>query len=55
MGPSVYQSGHSLFFRLASNAFPDTGSESVGLTEKETKIKITKSLGIEGPGTLGRR
>ena len=38
------------FFRLASNAFPDFGS--VGRIEKK-KTKITRNLGIEGPGTPG--
>ena len=40
------------FFRLASNAFPGVGS--VGRIEKKkTKKKITRSLGIGGPGTPG--
>ena len=38
------------FFRLASNAFSDIGS--VGWIEKKKlKKKITRSLGIVGPGT----
>ena len=41
-----------LFFRLSSNAFPDIGS--VGRNEKKnTSKKITRSLGIGGPGTPG--
>ena len=40
-----------LFFRLASNAFPDIGS--VGRNEKKNVKKITRSLGIGGPGTPG--
>ena len=39
------------FFRLASNAFPDTGL--VGQIEKKNLQKITRSLAIGGPGTLG--
>ena len=38
------------FIFLASNAFSDVGS--VGRFEKKLK-KITRSLGIEGPGTPG--
>ena len=49
--------GHPLFFlRLPSNAFPDIGS--VGPIEnkkKKPKKKVTRSLGIVGPGTPGRR
>ena len=47
--------GHRRFFlRLPSNAFPDFGS--VGRIEKKKpKKKITRSLGIVGPGTPGRR
>ena len=43
--------GHPLFFRLASNAFPDIGS--VGRIGKENLKKITRSLGIGGPGNPG--
>ena len=39
------------FFRLASTAFPDVGS--VSLIEKNPKEKITRSIGIGGPGTPG--
>ena len=39
------------FFRLPSNAFPDIGSD----WKKKPKKKITRSLGISGPGTPGRR
>ena len=49
--------GHPLFFlflRLPSNAFPYIGS--VGRIEKKNlKKQITRSLGIVGPGTPGRR
>ena len=46
--------GYSLFFlRLPSNAFPNIGS--VGLKKKKPKKKITRRLGIVGPGTPGRR
>ena len=39
-----------VFFRLASNAFSDAGS--VGRIEKKKDLKkITRSLGIGGPGT----
>ena len=41
------------FFRLASTAFPDIGSDDP--IEKKTKKKITRSLGTGGPGTPGRR
>ena len=42
------------FFRLASNAFPDIGS--VGRIEKKKpKKRITRSLGVRGTGTPGRR
>ena len=43
------------FLRLPSNAFLDIGS--VGRIEKKKKTtkKITRSLGIIGPGTPGRR
>ena len=40
--------GHPLFFRLASNAFPDIGS--VGRIGKENLKKITRSLEIGGAG-----
>ena len=43
-----------LFFHLASDAFPDIGFVSWIEKKKETK-KITRSLGIEGPGTPGQR
>ena len=42
------------FIYLASNAFSDVGS--VGRIEKKKKLKkFTRSLGIGGPGTPGRR
>ena len=43
------------FLYLPSNAFPDIGS--VGQSEKKKKKlkKITRSLGIVGPGTPGQR
>ena len=51
--PPSFPLGHPFFFRLPSNAFPDTGS--VGRIEKKNvKKKITRSLGIGGPGTPGR-
>ena len=43
--------GHPLFFRLASNAFPDIGS--VGRIEKKKLKKVTRSLGIGGPDNPG--
>ena len=42
------------FFHLASDAFPDIGLVSWIEKKNETK-KITRSLGIEGPGTPGQR
>ena len=46
--------GHRHFFlRLPLNAFPDIGS--VGRIEKKNLKKITRTLGIVGPGTPGRR
>ena len=44
-----------VFLCLPSNAFLDIGS--VGRIEKKRKPKkkITRSLGIVGPGTAGRR
>ena len=39
------------FIYLASNAFSDVGS--VGRFEKKKTKKITRSLGIGGPGTPG--
>ena len=51
----LLQTGHPpFFFRFALNAFPDIGW--VGRIEKKnTKKKITRSLGIRGPVTPGRR
>ena len=42
------------FFRLPSNAFNDIGSVC-RIEKKNLKKKITRSLGISGPGTPGRR
>ena len=41
------------FFRLASNAFSDIGSAG-RIEKKNLKKKITRSLGIEGPGNPGQ-
>ena len=47
--------GHPLFLlRLPSNAFPDIGSVR-RIEKKNPKGTITRSLGIVGPGTPGRR
>ena len=44
-----------LFFRLASDAFPDIGSVGGIEKKKQTKKRITRSFAIGGPGTPGRR
>ena len=43
-----------IFFRLPSNAFPDIRSVC-RIEKKKPKKKITRSFGIVGPGTPGRR
>ena len=42
-----------LFFRLASNAFPNIGSVSWIGKKNSKKKNISRSLGIGGPGIPG--